>query len=63
MEKSSEHDLERGHYMEVRYACLEYSVYMKEEVQRVQDHYDKLPPLQAKMLSTALITRFELILV
>lgn len=59
MDKSSEHDLEKKHYMEVRYAFLEYSTYMEQEVQRVQDHYDKLPPLQAKMLSTAMLTRFE----
>lgn len=58
MDKSSEHDLEKEHYMEVRYAFLEYSAYMAREVQRVQDHYDKLPPLHAKMLSTAMITRF-----
>lgn len=55
----SSHDLEREHYMEIRYAFVEYSAYMGQEVQRVQDHYDKLPPLQAKMLSTPMITRCE----
>lgn len=59
-DKSS--DLEREHYMEVRYAFVEYSAYMQQEVQRVQDHYDKLPPSQAKMLSTPMITRYERLL-
>lgn len=38
----ADYDLERDHYMEVRFAFLEYSAYMEQEVKRLQDHLHKL---------------------
>lgn len=58
--ENTERDLEKTHYMEVRYALLEYSVYMDQAVLSMQNRLDKLQrehPQQAKMMSSDLTIR------
>lgn len=53
-----EHDLERDHYMEVRYALLEYSAYMEQDLQRIRERLNKLPPDVANLLSVTTTNRY-----
>lgn len=55
--KGDQVDLERQHYMEVRYAFLEYSAYMERGIQRMKDHLNKLPPEQAERLHSSIADR------
>lgn len=58
--ETTERDLEKTHYMEVRYALLEYSAYMDQAVLSMQNRLDKLQrehPRQAKMMSSDLTIR------
>eukprot|EP00752_Nemacystus_decipiens_P003400 g3146.t1 len=48
-----EEDLERRHYLEVRHAFIEYSEYMKDEVDRVRANIQKLEPRQKDALPEA----------
>lgn len=60
MTESTEQDVEKKHYMEVRYALLEYSAYTEEAVLGMQNRLDKFyqeHPRQAKMLSSELSSR------
>lgn len=56
-----DHEEERAHYLEVRYAFVEYSVYMEEEVQRIEDHYANLPLSSRQMLSSSMTSRYGIL--
>ena len=50
-------ELERAHYMEVRYAFVEYSDYMEQAVQRIEGRLDQLPLASRQVLSSTITNR------
>lgn len=50
-------ELERAHYMEVRYAFLEYSAYMEKAVQQIKERLDQLPLASRQVLSSTTTKR------
>ena len=57
LKEDANQDLEKAHYMEVRYAFLEYSAYMEQAVERIEGRLDQLPRASREVMSSTATKR------